>query len=129
MVRCQLDVFVRVENLGADLLTKTLRPIACKMADYNFSESTQFISQVSRASANNGPSMRRLAQRLTDVDPAVRQQFIHLTAAVSDHNLRRVSAEVPAVAVGSSTLAGAVTAAAPQTPVKNRPRGRLFQRR
>ena len=129
MVRCQLDIFVRVENLGADLLTKTLRPIACKMADYNFSESTQFISQVSRAAANNGPAMRRLAQRLADVDPAVRQQFVQLTTAVSGHELQTVSAEIPAVAIGTSTLPGAVTAASPHAPVNNGPRKRLFQRR
>jgi len=104
LVRCQLDVFVRVENVGAGLLTKTLRPIASRMADYNFSESMQFISQISKASVNNGPGMQRLAKRLTGVEPEVQKRFTRLTATVSDGQ-RTVATEVPARVIGSSVLA------------------------
>ena len=84
LVRCQLDVFVRVENLGVELLTKTLRPVAVRMADYNFSESTQFISQISKASVKNGAGIQRLAHRLHNLDPEIQAQFSRITAAVSD---------------------------------------------
>ena len=105
LVSCQLDVFVRVENLGVDLLTRTLRPVAARMADYNFSESTQFISQISQAAVKNGPAVQRLAHRLTDVDPDVQKQFVRLTGAISIGK-RTPATETPVGAVGSSVLAG-----------------------
>jgi len=94
-VVCELDIFARVENLGADLMTRTLRPIVARIADFNFSESTRFISQISQAASSNGPGVQRLARRLAGVDPSVRQQFSHLTAAVSDRTANRHRANAP----------------------------------
>ena len=80
----RLDVFARVENIGANILTRTMRPVAAWMTDYNFSETTQFVGRLSQAAEENGPGMQRLAHRLSDVDPTVRRKFTELTAAISD---------------------------------------------
>ena len=88
---CQLDIFARLENIGADLMAKTLRPVVARMADYTFSESTRFVSQISEAAATNGPGVQRLARRLNNVDPSVQKQFAQLTAAISDRATHKVS--------------------------------------
>ena len=90
----RLDMFARVENIGADILTRTMRPVAARMADYNFSETTQFVGRLSQAAEENGPGMQRLAQRLSDVDPAVRRKFTELTAAISDRAALNMSENV-----------------------------------
>jgi len=99
---CQLDVFARLENIGADLVAKTLRPVVAHMADYNFSESTRFVSQISEAATTNGPGVQRLARRLTNLHPSVRKRFVHLTAAISDRATHKVS--VQASGRSSTTL-------------------------
>ena len=132
LVLCQLDVFVRVENLGADLITKTLRPVAARMADYNFSESTQFISQISKASVNNGAGMQRLAHRMNSVDPNVQTQFARLTAAISDGQRVLADENTTAQPIGSSIQTAqkkeAVSAARRHPPQPSR-RTRLVPRR
>jgi len=103
-VVCQLDIFARVKKFGADLMTRTLRPIVARIADYNFSESTRFVSQISQAACSNGPGVQRLARRLTGIDPRVRQQFSHLTAAVSDRAANRRRANTPSRNPGNPRL-------------------------
>jgi len=46
-----------------------------KTADANFSETTQFIGQIDKIVRDNPAGMARLADRLTRVQPAIRQQF------------------------------------------------------
>jgi hypothetical protein len=70
-----LDVFVRMEKAGADILLKTLHPLMGKTADFNFVETAKFIGQVSLAAENNGPGIERLANRLENVDVAIRDSF------------------------------------------------------
>jgi hypothetical protein len=78
-----LDVFVQLDNVGLELIAKTLHPILGRTADSNFAESSGFIGQVSRVAEKNGPGVQRLASRLNNIDPAVREQFARLAAAVS----------------------------------------------
>jgi len=77
-----MDIFVRMENVGADILLKTLHPLMGKTADYNFVETAKFIGQVSQASENNGPGMGRLAGRLESIEPTVRDSFARYTQLV-----------------------------------------------
>lgn len=70
-----LDVFVKLDNLGAEFAAKTLAPLFGKTVDTNFLESCHFVSRLSRTSEENGPGMTNLAERLTKVEPATRERF------------------------------------------------------
>jgi hypothetical protein len=78
-----LDVFLKVDNMGVDLLAKTLTPLVGKSADSNFVESAGFLGKISEAAEANGPGVQRLAANLEQVDPAVRDRFADLAATVS----------------------------------------------
>jgi hypothetical protein len=71
-----LDCFIQLDNLGADLLARTLSGLIGKTADHNFTETAKFISQVSVASERNPTAMRDLALDLPQVTPATRDSFI-----------------------------------------------------
>lgn len=88
----RLDVFLQVDHMGVDAFTRTLHPLFGKSADTNFVESTQFLERISRTSEDNGPGMRRLAERLDKVEPAVRSQFADLTTEVHQHAQQRLAA-------------------------------------
>jgi hypothetical protein len=81
-ITSRLDVFVKVDNMGVDLLAKTLNPILGRSADSNFTESAAFLGKVSQAAEQNGPGVQRLAATLGNVDPAVRERFSELAATV-----------------------------------------------
>ncbi len=83
VITTHLDVFVKVDNAGVDLLAKTLSPLMGKSADSNFVESAAFLGKLSQAAEQNGPGVQRLAEQLVAVDPAVRRQFGELATAIS----------------------------------------------
>lgn len=103
-----LDVFLRMDRVGADILLKTLHPLMGKAADYNFVETAKFIGQVSQASENNGPGMERLASRLTNVDPNVRETFSRFAGVAYQRSLLRQNAQT------SQPQSPAAASAAPQ---------------
>ena len=75
VVTSTLDVFARLDHLGAEILVKTLYPAVGKAVDFNFAESFKFVGQVSQAAELNGPGMQRLASHLQNVQPDVRESF------------------------------------------------------
>lgn len=77
-ITSQLDIFVELDNPGADLVAKTLHPLIGKTADHNFAESARFLAQVSEQAEQNEPGMQRLVSRLANIDGAVRAQFSRL---------------------------------------------------
>jgi hypothetical protein len=90
-----LDVFLRMDKVGADILLKTLHPLMGKTADYNFVETTKFIGQVSLAAENNGPGMERLAARLENVEPPIRESFARHSEVVYQRAVLRQSVHSP----------------------------------
>ena len=88
----RLDVFLQVDHVGVDALTRTLHPLFGKSADTNFVESTKFLERIARTSEENGPGMKRLAQRLDKVEPDVRTRFAELTTEVYQNAQQRVAA-------------------------------------
>jgi hypothetical protein len=75
LVACKMDVFLQLDQLGIDLLARTLQPIVWSTAEQNFTESARYISQISLAAENNPAGMSELARKLPQVDGEVRQQF------------------------------------------------------
>jgi hypothetical protein len=113
-----LDVFAKLDHVGAEILVKTLYPVVGKSADYNFVETAKFVAQVSQASETNGAGMQRLAAKLTNIDPSVRQAFATQTEVVyqravlrrSDFALPLAPSSPAAVATGESETERAVPA-------------------
>ena len=81
-----MDVFMKLDNLGADLVVKTLGPLMGKTADYNFTECSAFFSQISQTAQCNPYGIQQLAKRLTKVDPKIREQFIATTNSVAQRS-------------------------------------------
>lgn len=82
-VSSTMDVFLQVDNMAVDVVTRTLHPLVGKSADINFEQSTRFIERVWQTTEENGPGMTRLAFRLEQVQPEVRQQFADITREVT----------------------------------------------
>lgn len=71
----QMDIYMKLDSLGADLVTRTLAPVVGKTADSNFRETAHFISQLSRVCETNPTAIQDMSQRLTKVQPEIRQKF------------------------------------------------------
>ena len=82
-IAASMDVFMKLDNMGADLVVKTLGPLMGKTADYNFTECASFFSQISQTAEHNPYGIQQLAKRLTKVDPKIRDQFIATTNSVA----------------------------------------------
>ena len=79
----RLDCFVSVEPIAAELVTKTISPVAGKTVDNNFVQTLDFVASLSRTAEVNGRSVQHLAGQLTRVKAEVRKQFADLTAGLS----------------------------------------------
>ena len=106
MVSNYMDVFVRLDNVGAELLVKALQPLFGKAADYNFVESSKFFGQVSLASEMNGPAMQRLSEKLNNCGPTVRQAFADRSDAVYQRAIFQRNMQAVSDAEGSQSGAG-----------------------
>lgn len=112
----RLDVFIRVENIGADLLARTLQSIVGRATDVNFSESVMFLSRVSQTAEQNGSGMQRLVTRLNRVDPVIRQRFAEISADVSRRAAERSMAATEPESI-PSPLAAETNHARPLQPI------------
>jgi hypothetical protein len=82
-VTARCDAFIRMDSVGLDLLARTFQPIVNKSADLNFAETAAFVSTVSRTSELKPSGMAKLGNRLQNVSPEVRDEFIRLTQQVA----------------------------------------------
>jgi len=87
-VTTRLDAFFRVESLGADLLTRTLRPLVNDNADKNFHEAALFLRNLSRAAEVDPDYMDRLSRKLTNISEADRQRFAELALQAAERAVR-----------------------------------------
>ncbi|HUE74495.1 MAG TPA: hypothetical protein VMP01_26665 [Pirellulaceae bacterium] len=86
-----LDIFLSIDNAGADLVAKTLYPLVGKTADTNFAETTKFLSKVSQTAEVNGAGMQKLAAKLAACDAQTRDQFVQVSAAVQQKAVARAT--------------------------------------
>jgi hypothetical protein len=89
LVGNRLDLFLQLDNVGADIMARTFAPWVGKVADTNFAESCKFAAKVSQTAETNGPGMQRLADKLTAVQPEVREEFARVTSAVHERAAAR----------------------------------------
>lgn len=106
-VQGTLDCFLKFDNLGADLLARTLSGIIGKTADHNFSETAKFLSQISNASVRDPARMRDLALELPQVNQPTRKAFADTIIDVAARNRsllsKRSDRELPFIARGNDT--------------------------
>ena len=91
----RLDAFVQLDNVGAELVAKTLHPLMGKTADTNFAETMKFVGQVCHVAETNGPGVQRLTTRLEKVDPNVRARFADIANTINQRAIMREMAAVP----------------------------------
>jgi hypothetical protein len=93
-ITSRMDVFLQVDNMAVDAVTRTLHPLLGKSADLNFVQSTEFLERISTTTEENGPGMRRLAERLDKVQPEIRQEFAELAAEIHEQAQARMASQV-----------------------------------
>jgi hypothetical protein len=91
IVTNQLDVFLAIDNAGAELLTKTLHGTVGKTIDSNFIETTKFLTRVSDAAERNGPGMQNLAAKLKNCNDEVRASFAEVSSGVGARQAERIA--------------------------------------
>lgn len=87
-----VDSFVHVEQMGFEIVAKTVQPWLNKTADQNFIETLSFISNFSRTAEKNPQGMQRLSTRLPSIDEPTRHELVDLCFRAADRYARRENA-------------------------------------
>jgi hypothetical protein len=90
IIVCKLDVFVKIDSIGADLLVKLFATTLGKIADGNFEQTLGFVSHVSDTSAISANSVKKLTKSVKNVRPEVRNDFADIIDRVAIRASRRV---------------------------------------
>ena len=75
MVICDLDTFVKINSLGADVLAKLFFSSLTKVADNNFDVTISFVGQVFQAVARNTDTLKATAKEISSVREEVCTEF------------------------------------------------------
>jgi hypothetical protein len=100
-VTVRVDSFVRIEQMGIELIAKTVQPWISKTADRNFIETLSFVSNFSRTAEKNPQGMQRLATRLASIDETTRKELVAVcfrTAERYAQGERRIQSGEPLLA-------------------------------
>jgi len=116
-VKSALDVFLRVNHAGAELLTRTLHPLVGRATDYNMLETTRFFGKISQAAESNGPGIQRMATRLTQIEPIVQQQFARVAGDISDRASQRRALVLNVEELAESSRTAIQTSASPPASI------------
>jgi hypothetical protein len=106
-ITVKLDTFVRIEQLGVEIIAKTVQPWIARTADQNLIETLTFVSNFSRTAEKNPQGMKRLATRLNSLDEPTRNQLVDLCFRTAERYAQRdahtrtgaIAAEKPALAI------------------------------
>jgi hypothetical protein len=102
-VTAWMDAFMKLDNVGAELVVKTLGPLVGKTADHNFVECAGFFSQISQTARTNPLGLQQVGSRLTKVSPAIREEFMRTSMSVATQHLGQTSTEVAEATPGIPT--------------------------
>ena len=89
MVICDLDAFIQINSLGADMLVKLFFASLAKVADSNFEVTVSFIGQVSRAATRTPVAVKDSAEEITSVREEVCAEFCDVVDRVAMRYARR----------------------------------------
>jgi hypothetical protein len=91
-VTVRMDSFVRIEQVGMELVAKTIQPWISKTADHNFLETLTFVSNFSRTAEQNPHGIERLATRLPTIDEPTRSELVALSYRTAERYAYRDTA-------------------------------------
>lgn len=77
-ITVRVDSFVQIQQMGVELVAKTVQPWINQTADRNFIETLGFVSTFSQTAERNPQGMQRLASRLQTVDGPTRNELVDL---------------------------------------------------
>ena len=90
-ITVRVDSFIRVEQLGVEIVAKTVQPWISKTADQNLIETMTFISNFSRTAEKNPQGMQRLATRLNAIDEPTRNELVAVCFRTAERYAQRES--------------------------------------
>jgi hypothetical protein len=79
----KLDVFIAIDNVGAELIAKTLQPLVGSTADTNFTEAARFLGKLSQTAEQNPEKMPGFAAKLNRCDDRVKRDFTLVSSSVN----------------------------------------------
>jgi hypothetical protein len=88
-ITVRIDSFLKIEQMGVELVAKTVQPWISQTADRNFIETLTFVSNFSRTAEKNPQGMKRLATRLDAVEPPIRDELIALCFRTAERYAQR----------------------------------------
>jgi hypothetical protein len=88
-VTVRIDSFVHIDQIGVELVARTVQPWINRMADQNFVETVEFVGTFSRTAERNPQGMERLADRLRSVDELTRRELVALCYRTSERYAHR----------------------------------------
>ena len=91
-ITVSVDSFVHVQQMGFELVAKTVQPWLNKTADQNFIETLSFISNFSRTAEKNPQGMQRLSSRLPSIDEPTRNELVQLCYRAADRYAKHENA-------------------------------------
>ncbi|MGD9632038.1 MAG: hypothetical protein AB7G28_15210 [Pirellulales bacterium] len=77
-ITVRVDSFVEIQQMGVELVARTVQPWINQTADRNFIETLGFVSTFSQTAEKNPQGMQRLAAKLRTVDAPTRDELVHL---------------------------------------------------
>ena len=121
-----MNFFLKIDNLAASVIAKTIHPLVGTTADHNFVETLKFAEKLSETSGRNGPGVQRMANRIDSLSPEVRQRFQDMAGVVwqraQNQQAKKPQSKTIQTAYSEPTR-GTVNSA--QSPKEQRP-GRRF---
>jgi hypothetical protein len=97
-------VFLKLDNIGANLVARTIQPIVGPTADQNFLDTLKFIQRLNETAVENGPGVQHMAWRL-NIEEQTREKFIEATGNVyAKATSQSISAQQNLLAVPTLTV-------------------------
>jgi hypothetical protein len=106
-VTVRLDSFIKIEQMGIELVAKTAQPWISKTTDRNFIETLGFVSNFSRTAEKNPHGIERLAMRLSSVDQPTRSELVALSFRTAERYAGRDASSARAALLAQRIDTGA----------------------
>ena len=91
-VAARLDTFVRIDRASMQLFAKVIHPWVGKTADQNFSDTMQFVGNLSHTAQTHPSAIGELADRLEGVTPGRKKELMRIVRKChQDHSQWQIS--------------------------------------